>query len=110
MNRITSGVHRTGGQFYDLYPAYVGPGLASWAASFVLVIRSNADERQRQTTSRAIRRLLMRAGRCDLKPRAGRRTVRGARRGAYPKTPRQNNCLASQKAQLELAHQNDTRR
>ena len=26
MNRITSGVHRTGGQFYDLYPAYVGPG------------------------------------------------------------------------------------
>ena len=30
-------VHRTGGQFYDLYPAYVGPGLASWAASFVLV-------------------------------------------------------------------------
>ena len=51
MNRITSGVHRTGGQFYDLYPAYVGPGLAP-AASFVLVIRSNADERQRQTTSR----------------------------------------------------------
>ena len=52
---ITSGVHRTGGQFYDLYPAYVaivGPGLASWVASFVLVIRSNADERQRQTTSR----------------------------------------------------------
>ena len=80
MNRITSGVHRTGGQFYDLYPAYVGPGLASWAASFVLVIRSNADERQRQTTSRrAVRRPLMRAGRCELKPRAGRRTVRGAR-------------------------------
>ena len=26
MNRITSGVHRTGGQFYDLYPAYVVPG------------------------------------------------------------------------------------
>ena len=24
--QITSGVHRTGGQFYDLYPAYVGPG------------------------------------------------------------------------------------
>ena len=45
MNRITSGVHRIGGQFYDLYPAYVGPGLAFWAASFVLVIRSNADER-----------------------------------------------------------------
>ncbi len=35
--QITSGVHRTGGQFYDLYPEYVGPGLASWAASFVLV-------------------------------------------------------------------------
>ena len=32
----------------------------------------------------------MRAGRCEFKPRAGRRTVRGARRGAYPKTPRQN--------------------
>ena len=32
----------------------------------------------------------MRARRCELKPRAGRRTVRGARRGAYPKTPRQN--------------------
>ena len=35
-------------------------------------------------------RPLMRARRCELKPRAGRRTVRGARRGAYPKTPRQN--------------------
>ena len=32
----------------------------------------------------------MRARRCELQPRAGRRTVRGARRGAYPKTPRQN--------------------
>ena len=37
MNRITSGVHRAGGPFYDLIPAYVGPGLASSAASFVLV-------------------------------------------------------------------------
>ena len=53
-----------------------------------------ADERQRQINKsapcRAIRRSLMRARRCELKPRAGRRTVWGARRGAYPKTPRQN--------------------
>ena len=35
MSRITSRIHRTGGQFYYLYPAYVGPGLASWAASVV---------------------------------------------------------------------------
>ena len=32
----------------------------------------------------------MTARRCKLKPRAGRRTVRGSRHGAYPKTPRQN--------------------
>ena len=30
----------------------------------------------------------MRARRCESKPRAGRRTVRGAQHGAYPKTPR----------------------
>ena len=88
MNRITSGVHRTGGQFYDLY-VYVGPGrlVLYWYPVY-------ADERQRQTNKsapfRAIRRPLMRARRHELKPRAGRRTVRGARRGAYPKTPGQN--------------------
>ena len=58
-----------------------------------------ADERQRQTNKsapcRAIRRPLMRARRCELKPRAGRCTVRGARRGAYPKTPRQNTGFVS---------------
>ena len=37
MNRITSGVHRTGGQFYDLYPAYVGPGLVYWLSGQMLM-------------------------------------------------------------------------
>ena len=47
MNRITSGVHRTGGQFYYLYPEYVCPGrlVLYWYPVY-------ADERQRQTTGR----------------------------------------------------------
>ena len=47
MSRITSGIHRTGGQFYDLYPAYVGPGrlVLYWYPVY-------GDERQRQTTGR----------------------------------------------------------
>ena len=89
-----------------------GPGYIEPAVNFMIFIRRMlvlgwrpgrlvlywypvcADERQRQINKsapcRAIRRSLMRARRCELKPRAGRRTVWGARRGAYPKTPRQN--------------------
>ena len=67
-----------------------------------------ADERQRQTNRsapcRAIRRPLMRARRCELKPRAGRRTVRGARRGAYPKTPRQNTVIIEQQVMTISLH------
>ena len=86
-------LHRTGGQFYDLFPAYVGPGLASLAASFILVSGLcwwKTAPNSKSAPCRAIRRPLMRARRSELKPRAGRRTVRGVRRGAYPKTPRQN--------------------
>ena len=52
--QITSGVHRTGGQFYDLYPAYVGPlGWRPVAGRLVLYwYPVYADGRQRQTTSR----------------------------------------------------------
>ena len=97
-------VHRTGGQFYDLYPAYVGPGrlVLYWYPVY-------ADERQRQTNQsapcRAIRRPLMRARRCELKSRAGRRTVRGARRGAYPKMPRQNNAQVSLLLRIKVVFQ-----
>ena len=45
---IASGVHRTGAQFYDLYEAYVGPGLAYWALVLYWYL-VYADERQRQT-------------------------------------------------------------
>ena len=88
MSRITSGIHRTGGQFYDLYPAYVGPGLASWAASFVLVSGLwwwKTAPNNRSAPCRGTRRPLMRARRCESKPRAGRHTVRGGSARRLPK-------------------------
>ena len=49
----------------------------------------------------------MAARRCVLKPRAGRRTVRGARRSAYPKTPRQNTVIQNSFQVLQITYNYD---